>query len=76
MATADRLGTGISRRKLSTTRRADGKRQLVYNGHPLYGLTADTRPGQIGGQGFLGTWYAISPAGHPVGSRGSPPASY
>jgi predicted lipoprotein with Yx(FWY)xxD motif len=72
-----RLETGISRRKLSTTRRADGRRQVVYNGHPLYALTADTRPGQTRGQGFLGTWYAISPAGQQVGGRGrSPPATY
>jgi predicted lipoprotein with Yx(FWY)xxD motif len=62
---------------MRTTRRADGRLQLVYNGHPLYALTADTRPDQIGGQGFLGTWHAVSPAGHQVGGRrGSPPASY
>lgn len=72
-----RLGIGVAGRKLRTTRRTDGRLQLVYNGHPLYALTADTRPGQIGGQGFLGSWYAVSPAGHQVGGRrGSPPASY
>jgi predicted lipoprotein with Yx(FWY)xxD motif len=72
-----RLGTGVIGRKMRTTRRADGRLQLVYNGHPLYALTADTRPDQIGGQGFLGTWYAVSPTGHQVGGRrGSPPASY
>lgn len=72
-----RLGTGVIGSKMGTTRRADGRLQLVYNGHPLYALTADTRPDQIGGQGFLGTWYAVSPTGHQVGRRrGSPPASY
>jgi predicted lipoprotein with Yx(FWY)xxD motif len=72
-----RSGTGILRRKLRTTRRADGRLQLVYNGHPLYALTADTRPGQIRGQGFLGAWYVVSPAGHQVGGRrGLPPAGY
>jgi predicted lipoprotein with Yx(FWY)xxD motif len=72
-----RSGMGILRRKLGTTRRADGRLQLVYNGHPLYALTADTRPGQISGQGFLGAWYVVSPAGHQVGGRrGSPPSSY
>src|SRR3954453_6174527 len=53
------------------------ERQLIYNGHPLYTLTADTRPGQIRGQGFLGAWYVVSPAGHQVGGhRGSLPADY
>jgi predicted lipoprotein with Yx(FWY)xxD motif len=65
-----RLGTGVKRTKLTTTRRADGRQQLVYNGHPLYALVADTRPGQVQGQGFLGAWYAVSPAGHQVGGRG------
>jgi len=72
-----RVGPGVIRTKLRTTRRPDGRLQLVYNAHPLYALTADTRPGQINGQGFLGAWYAVSPAGHQVGGRrGSPPADY
>jgi predicted lipoprotein with Yx(FWY)xxD motif len=72
-----RVEKGVIRRKLTTTRRADGRRQLIYNGHPLYTLTADTRPGQIRGQGFLGAWYVVSPAGHQVGGhRGSLPADY
>jgi predicted lipoprotein with Yx(FWY)xxD motif len=70
-------GKGIIARKLATTRRADGRLQLVYNGHPLYTLTADTRPGQARGQGFLRAWYVVSPAGHAIGARrGSPPAGY
>jgi predicted lipoprotein with Yx(FWY)xxD motif len=72
-----RVEKGVTGRKLTTTRRADGRRQLIYNGHPLYTLTADTRPGQIRGQGFLGAWYVVSPAGHQIGGhRGSPPADY
>jgi predicted lipoprotein with Yx(FWY)xxD motif len=66
-----RVATGIIRTKMGTTRRADGALQLMYNGHPLYALTVDTRPGQIRGQGFLRSWYAVSPAGHPVGRRGT-----
>jgi predicted lipoprotein with Yx(FWY)xxD motif len=67
-----RSATGVIRRKLGTTRRPDGTLQLVYNGHPLYDLTADTRPGQISGQGFLGAWYAVSPAGRAVGMHRRP----
>jgi predicted lipoprotein with Yx(FWY)xxD motif len=61
-----RAGAGVSAAKLSTTMRADHKRQLVYNGHPLYAMSADTRPGEMAGQGFLGTWFVVSPAGHRI----------
>jgi predicted lipoprotein with Yx(FWY)xxD motif len=67
-----RSARGVIRRKLGTTRRPDGALQLVYNGHPLYGLTADTRRGQLSGQGFLGAWYVVSPAGHAVGVHSRP----
>lgn len=64
---APRAGPGVSEAKLSTTIRDDGRRQLVYNGHPLYELSADTRPGQTQGQGYLGIWFVVSPSGHQVG---------
>jgi predicted lipoprotein with Yx(FWY)xxD motif len=60
-------GPGVAAAKLTTTRGADNGRQLVYNGHPLYTLTADVRPGQINGEGFLGTWYVISAEGKRIG---------
>jgi predicted lipoprotein with Yx(FWY)xxD motif len=53
--------------KLTTVRRRDAARQLVYNGHPLYTLIADRRPGQINGQGYSGSWFVLSPAGHQIG---------
>ena len=60
-------GEGVSQAKVSTTVRNDGSRQLVYNGHPLYELSADTKPGQTQGQGFLGTWFVVSPSGRQIG---------
>jgi predicted lipoprotein with Yx(FWY)xxD motif len=66
---------GVVKRKLSTRPRADGRKQLLYNGHPLYTLTADTGPGQINGQGFQGTWFVVSPRGHGVGQSKAAPAS-
>lgn len=60
-------GPGVAAAKLTTTRGADDRRQLVYNGHPLYTLTADVRPGQINGEGFLGTWFVVSAAGDRIG---------
>lgn len=60
-------GPGVEAAKLTTTRGADRRPRLVYNGHPLYTLTADVRPGQINGEGFLGTWYVVSAAGNRIG---------
>jgi predicted lipoprotein with Yx(FWY)xxD motif len=59
-------GPGVVAAKLTTMPRG-ARRQLVYNGHPLYTLSADVRPGQVGGEGFLGTWYVVSAAGNRVG---------
>ena len=70
-------GQGVAKAKLSATRRKDHARQIVYNGHPLYGMDADARPGEMEGEGFLGTWFVVSPAGHKVADRGAPsPGAY
>lgn len=70
-------GPGVAKAKLTTARRRDHTRQLVYNGHPLYAMDADTRPGEMEGEGFLGTWFVVSPAGHHVAEPGaSSPGSY
>jgi predicted lipoprotein with Yx(FWY)xxD motif len=69
---------GVSAGKLKTIKRSDRRTQLVYNGHPLYTFSEDTRPGQIDGEGFLGVWYVVSPAGRGVKKPGSAsqPAGY
>lgn len=59
-------GPGLTA-KLRVVRRRDHTRQLVYNGHPLYTLVADRRPGQVNGQGYSGLWFVISPAGRQIG---------
>ena len=69
-------GPGVEAAKLTTTRGADRRPQLVYNGHPLYTLTADVRPGQINGEGFLGTWYVISAAGKRIGKLNHSASEY
>lgn len=74
---APRVGPGVAAAKLTTTRRTDHRRQLVYNGHPLYAMSADTRPGEMAGQGFLDTWFVVSPAGRGVGKpRTAAPGEY
>jgi predicted lipoprotein with Yx(FWY)xxD motif len=59
-------GSGINATKLGTTRRSDGKTQVVYNRHPLYRFVGDTKPGNTKGQGltaFGARWFVVSPAG-------------
>jgi predicted lipoprotein with Yx(FWY)xxD motif len=73
---APTAGPGVAAAKLTTTRGADNSRQLVYNGHPLYTLTADVRPGQINGEGFLGTWYVLSAAGKRIGKLNHSASEY
>ena len=60
---------GANASVVSTTTRAGGKKQLTYNGHPLYLFKNDTKAGQTNGEGsnaFGGNWYAVSPAGSQV----------
>ena len=73
---APRGGPGVAAGKLTTTTRKDHTRQLVYNGHPLYAMSADTRPGEMEGQGFLGTWFVVSPAGRRIGEPGPSAGEY
>ena len=46
--------------------------QVTYKHHPLYswkggyGSPADTKPGDVYGQGFGSIWYVLSPAGKPI----------
>jgi predicted lipoprotein with Yx(FWY)xxD motif len=68
------VGSGLSASKLGTTARSDGKPQVTYNGHPLYGYVADQKPGDTSGQDidqFGGGWYVLSPAGVKVDGGGS-----
>jgi predicted lipoprotein with Yx(FWY)xxD motif len=51
---------------IGTTRRSDGRPQVTYDGHPLYGYQGDTRPGDTSGQGSTGfgaPWYVLSASG-------------
>ncbi|MBC8160714.1 MAG: hypothetical protein H7Z42_05790, partial [Roseiflexaceae bacterium] len=61
---APTAGTGVSG-VLGTTVRQDGKRQVTYNGLPLYffagnaAAPADTQPGNTNGQGIGGVWFVV-----------------
>ena len=69
-----RVGSGVVGAKLTTTTRRDHRRQLVYNGHPLYAMSGDARPGQTVGEGFLGAWFAVSAAGNEIVAPGTSPS--
>jgi predicted lipoprotein with Yx(FWY)xxD motif len=56
-----RAGTGVRRSLIGTTRRRDGRRQVTYNGWPLY-YYAHEGPGQIKCQNvdeFGGLWLVV-----------------
>jgi predicted lipoprotein with Yx(FWY)xxD motif len=64
-----KAGAGISAAKLGTTKRADGKLEVTYAGHPLYYYVADTKPGELSGEGldqFGATWDIVAPSGKGV----------
>ena len=73
-------GAGVKASLLGTTKRAGGKLQVTYNGHPLYFFKEDAKAGQTKGEGingFGGLWWAVSPAGaavkHSAATSSTPP---
>jgi len=62
-------GSGAKQSLLGTTKRADGKLQVTYAGHPLY-YYADDAPGTIlchDVQEFGGLWLVVKPSGQGAG---------
>jgi predicted lipoprotein with Yx(FWY)xxD motif len=60
------VGRGANASLVATSARPDGKRQVTYNGHPLYLFSADKNAGDTNGQGvnaFGGLWYVVSSSG-------------
>jgi predicted lipoprotein with Yx(FWY)xxD motif len=67
-------GSGLTASKLGTITRPGGKRQVTYNGHPLYLFIQDQKPGQTTGQGvtaFGAAWFALTPSGNQASSPAS-----
>jgi predicted lipoprotein with Yx(FWY)xxD motif len=60
---------GLQAAKLGTIAAAGGKRQVTYNGHPLYLYAGDQKAGDTTGQGldqFGAEWYVLSPSGSKI----------
>ena len=65
-----RAGSGVKQSLLGSTRRRDGRRQVTYDGRPLYRYVGERRPGLILCQNvdeFGGTWLVVRPSGKLVG---------
>jgi predicted lipoprotein with Yx(FWY)xxD motif len=61
-----RAGAGIKRSLIGTVRRRDGRRQITYNGWPLYYYIGERSPGIILCQNvdeFGGLWLVVRPNG-------------
>lgn len=61
-------GKGVRKRLLGTTRRRGGKRQVTYDGHPLY-YYVDDAPGRVLCHNVLefgGLWLVVRPDGSPA----------
>ncbi|THA77011.1 hypothetical protein E6R60_10555 [Streptomyces sp. A0642] len=70
-------GKGVQASLLGTTKRADGRTEITYNGHPLYRYAGDTRAGDTNGQGsngFGAAWYVLDTAGNKVTKSPPPPS--
>jgi predicted lipoprotein with Yx(FWY)xxD motif len=64
-----KAAAGVDPAKLTTSKRSDGKQQVVYAGQPLYYYVPDTKAGDTTGQNldqFGAEWYVLSPAGQKV----------
>ncbi len=61
-------GGAVKSALLGTTRRANGKKQVTYAGHPLYFYVTDPR-GEVechNIEEFGGLWLAVKPSGNPA----------
>ena len=62
-------GRGVLAAKLGSIKRADGKTEVTYAGHPLYTYAGDAKPGDTRGQGldqFGAEWHVLAPSGHEI----------
>ncbi len=55
-----KAGAGVTG-TFATISRSDGTAQVTYNDRPLYSYVADTKAGDVVGQGVGGVWYVAAP---------------
>jgi predicted lipoprotein with Yx(FWY)xxD motif len=60
---------GVKKSLIGTIKLSTGQTQVTYAHHPLYTYIADTRPGQVFGEGVFQSgakWFVVNGAGHVV----------
>jgi predicted lipoprotein with Yx(FWY)xxD motif len=65
-------GSGVTASQLGTITGTNGAAQVTYAGHPLYYYAADTKPGDVKGQGSNQSgalWWILTPSGAPIESK-------
>lgn len=63
------LQSGLRRSKLGVAMRADGSRQLTYNGWPLYYWFQDKAAGDVKGQWVNNIWFVLNAEGNAITTR-------
>ena len=56
------LPAGLDPKSFGFIVRGNGRRQLTYQGWPLYLYSRDWSPGSANGQGLYDSWYVVQPA--------------
>jgi predicted lipoprotein with Yx(FWY)xxD motif len=51
---------------VATIKGTDGGNQLTINGRPIYTFANDKAAGDVNGQGLMGIWWVVSPAGDEI----------
>ncbi len=62
-ATAPTAGPGVDKAKFGTITLADGKKQVTYNGWPLYHHSSDKKAGDVTGEKVGSQWYVVDAKG-------------
>ncbi|MFF2520978.1 COG4315 family predicted lipoprotein [Streptomyces liangshanensis] len=69
-------GHGVKSDLISTSTRSDGKKQVTYNGHPLYRFDGDQKAGNTNGQGvdaFGAKWWVVGTNGKKITKQATNP---